>query len=146
MKEAADNLIVLRFKSLSENVALARLVVSALISKFDITLGELDEIRVAVSEAVSNAIIHGYLNDKEKLVELKGELRGDLLTITVKDEGIGIADIAKAMEANYSQDEERMGLGFTFMQSFMDNVEVISFPNIGTTVILSKRLPKASKN
>lgn len=140
MREGADNLVILRFKSLGENVSLARLVVAALVSKYDMTIVELDEIRVAVSEAVSNAIIHGYLNREDEMVELTGERKGNQLIVTIRDEGIGIEDIPKAMEASYSREDGRMGLGFTFMQSFMDEVEVISAPNAGTTVILSKEL------
>lgn len=140
MKTGTDNYVVLSFKSLGENVALARLVISSLVSGYDLTLVELDEIKVAVSEAVSNCIIHGYLNAPEHTVEVRGELCADLLTVTVKDQGVGISDVKKAMEANYSRIADRMGLGFTFMQSFMDKVEVVSKPGEGTTVILSKKL------
>lgn len=148
MKEQADNRIHLRFKSIGENVSLARLAVSFMVSRLDLSLAELDEITVATSEAVSNAIIHGYRNEPEHMVTLEAELFGDWLRIQVSDEGCGIEDIAQAMEPNFSkptfftgeEQEERMGLGFSFMQSFMDSVDVISTVGEGTSVILSKQL------
>ncbi len=140
MNEAVKNQVCLTFKSLSSNVSLARLLVSSLVSEYDLTLAELDEIRVAVSEAVSNAIIHGYQGSPEHVVELNAELDHDLLTVTVIDGGVGIADIPRAMEANYSCDEERMGLGFSFMQAFMDDLEVFSQVDKGTKVVMRKKL------
>lgn len=134
------NRIKLSFLSIAENVSIARMLVAALAAHADLTLAELDEIKVAVSEAVSNAIIHGYENDPGQTVEVIAEISANKLTVEVKDEGVGIENIEQAMEPNYSATEDRMGLGFSFMKSFMDQVEVISAPGKGTTVILSKLL------
>ena len=138
--ENKNNQIKLTFKSRSENVALARLLASAIVSERDMTLAELDEIKVAVSEAVSNAIIHGYQNDRECWVEMSMELTDNELIITIHDDGVGIEDIEEAMKPHFSQDQDRMGLGFAFMHSFMDKVEVASIPKSGTTVTLTKKL------
>ena len=135
------NRVKLSFLSIGENVSLARMLVAALASHADLTLAELDEIKVAVSEAVSNAIIHGYENDPSKIVELSAEVSANKLMVEIKDDGIGIENIKQAMEPNYSATEDRMGLGFSFMQSFMDTVDVISEPQKGTTVIMTKILP-----
>ncbi len=140
MEEKQNNKIYLRFNSIPENVGLARLLVAAVAANADITMSQLEEIKVSVSEAVSNAIIHGYANEVENDVELTVELKDNILQVQVIDQGVGIEDIEKAMEATFSTDSDRMGLGFAFMQSFMDNVEVISSPGAGTTVILTKRL------
>lgn len=135
---SGKNRVILSFMSLGENVSLARMMVAALAAQADLTIADLDEIKVAVSEAVSNAIIHGYQNDPSRIVEVAAELSPNELHIEVKDDGIGIENIELAMQPNYSESEERMGLGFSFMQSFMDSVEVISAPGKGTRVILVK--------
>ena len=135
-----NNIVNFNFKSRSENVALARLMAAAMVSERDMTLAELDEIKVAVSEAVSNAIIHGYQNDRNCWVKMSVELSADKLIITIHDDGIGIEDIEEAMKPHFSKSEDRMGLGFAFMHSFMDKVEVASIPNCGTTVTLTKKL------
>jgi len=140
------NQIKLEFLSKGENVALARVTIAALVSQLEITLSELEEIKVAVSEAVSNAILHGYQNEIDKIVILKGTLSDDLLCIEVIDQGIGIHNIEQAMEPAYSTDPERTGLGFVFMQSFMDEVKVESRINHGTKVILRKKISTALKN
>lgn len=137
---AKQNQVNLGFSSRSENVALARLLVSAIVAERDMTLAELDEIKVAVSEAVSNAIIHGYQNSRDGWVEMSVELQDDELVIVVHDEGVGIEDIEEAMRPHFSKGEERMGLGFAFMNSFMDKVDVASIPFCGTTVTLTKKL------
>ena len=138
MENKITNQIKLEFLSKGENVALARVTIAALVSQLEITLSELEEIKVAVSEAVSNAILHGYQNEIDKIVILKGTLSDDLLCIEVIDQGIGIHNIEQAMEPAYSTDPERTGLGFVFMQSFMDEVKVESRINHGTKVILRK--------
>lgn len=125
--------------SRSENVALARLLAAALVGERDITVAELDEIKVAVSEAVSNAIIHGYQNDPQCYVEMSLGLSQKELLISIHDDGVGIADIEEAMRPNFSSGG-RMGLGFAFMQSFMDDVDVSSLPGAGTTVTMRKKL------
>ena len=142
---SGENKVCVSFKSLPQNVALARVVVAGVAAEGDILLSELDEIKVAVSEAVSNAIIHGYLNDEEKMVDMEVTLSGRMLTVLVRDYGTGIEDIALAMRPNYSQIEERLGLGFCFMQSFMDGVDVRSRLGEGTTVTLTKSLGSGSQ-
>jgi len=138
-QEEQTNKLQLRFLSMSQNVSLARLLTAALAAEREMTVAELDEIRVAVSEAVSNAIIHGYRGREDGYVELSLALTPTQLVITVHDDGVGIEDIEQAMKPNYSQCD-RMGLGFAFMQSFMDMVEVTSSPGCGTTVMLYRSL------
>ena len=134
------NAVEMRLQSRSENVALARLMAAAMVADRDMTLAELDEIKVAVSEAVSNAIIHGYENKPGCWVKIRFALYSDALTVTVRDDGVGIEDVAAAMRPHFTMSKDHMGLGFAFMHSFMDNVEVESIPGEGTTVILTKRL------
>jgi len=132
------------FMSLPENVAVARVTAAAFASQLDFTLSELDEIKVAVSEAVSNAIIHGYENRPEGTVRVEITLYENALEIVVDDEGKGIEDIPQALEPAYSTDPERMGLGFVFMQSFMNEFRVKSEVGKGTQVIMVKKLEAAS--
>jgi stage II sporulation protein AB (anti-sigma F factor) len=132
----------IEFKSLEKNVSLARIAVAAMASQLEVNLDELEEIKVAVSEAVSNAIIHGYGSQLDKTVVLEAALYPDGIQVTVTDQGIGIEDIKKAMEPSFSTDPERMGLGFVFMQSFADQVGVQSVPGEGTQVCLFKRIGK----
>jgi len=134
-----NNTIKLEFRSLAENVALARLVVASLASQMNFTLSDIEELKVVVSEAVSNSIIHGYDGQPSGMILLEAASEGDVLELRVTDSGKGIADIQKAMEPAYSTDPERMGLGFVFMQSFMDELRVESQPGEGTCVILSKK-------
>ena len=126
MDKIVNNKIKLEFLSKGENVALARITIAALVSQLELTLNDLEEIKVAVSEAVSNAIIHGYRNQSEGIVTLIGILAEETIYLEIIDQGIGISDIEKAMEPAYSTDPERTGLGFVFMQSFMDEVKVES--------------------
>ncbi len=132
------NKISLNFLSKSENVALARIVVATLIADRDISMAELDEIKVAISEAVSNAIIHGYQGNDNQMVEMYIELTTEQMIISIHDDGVGIEDIELAMRPGFSTLGEHMGLGFAFMTSFMDKVEVQSSIGRGTTIILSK--------
>ena len=138
------------FASRSENEALARVIVSAFIARLDPTLEELDDVRTAVSEAVTNAIIHGY-GHTDGIVYLTAELIDQTLTLTVEDHGVGIADLTQAMQPLYTSkpDEERSGMGFTMMQTFMDDLSVSSAPGEGTKVVMIKSfrcLPKAALN
>ncbi len=140
MTKEVANQVHIQFKSIGENAALARLLVSAMVAKYDLTIAELDEIKVAVSEAVSNAIIHGYENQTDQMVEMSIMVEDGLLSIIIRDNGIGIEDIALAMQANFSSDGDRMGLGFSFMQSFMDTLQVESTVGQGTTVTMTKHI------
>ncbi|WP_031515172.1 anti-sigma F factor [Desulfofalx alkaliphila] len=130
----------LQFKSTVDNVAFARVAVAAFASQQDYTLNDLEEIKVAVSEAVTNAIVHGYGGDEEQEVELRVSLTEDGIEISISDTGRGIEDINTALQPAYSSDPERMGLGFVFMQSFMDKFQVESTPGEGTTVLLFKKV------
>ena len=134
------NRVESRFFSIAENVALSRVMVAAVAAPLDLLLSQLDEIKGAVSEAVSNAIIHGYEGRADELVGLAIEHWEDRLTIRIKDNGVGIQNIAEAMEPNFSSCGDRMGLGFAFMNSFMDKLEVFSEIGKGTEVILTKML------
>jgi stage II sporulation protein AB (anti-sigma F factor) len=102
---------------------------------------ELDEIKIALSEAATNCIIHGYAEQPDKEFTVLLEVQDQTLTIQVSDTGVGISDIAQAMLPAFSTRAEHMGLGFVFMQTFMDGVEVVSSPGEGTTVTMYKQLP-----
>lgn len=136
----AVNKCVLEFNSIPENVGFARVAVAAFASQLDCTLPELEEIKVAVSESVGNAIIHGYRNQKDKIVRVSVSIYKEGLEIKVEDSGAGIANIDLAMQPAYSSDPERMGLGFVFMQSFSDRLRVESSPGMGTTVTMFKHI------
>lgn len=135
------NHLKLEFDSLPENVSLARVVVASFAAQSDITISELEELKVATSEAVSNAIIHGYLNSSYGKVVLELVREGDTLVMVVEDFGVGIADIEQAIQPAFSTDPDRMGLGFVFMKSFMDDLNIESVPGKGTRVSMHKKLP-----
>lgn len=136
-----DNQMEIIFDSNSKNESFARTSVAAFVAQLDPTIDELTDIKTAVSEAVTNAIIHGYENDKGK-VYLKCFIRDNVVYIEIRDCGRGIEDIEKAMEPLYTSkpDMERSGMGFTVMQTFMDKIEVISDYEKGTTVFMEKKI------
>lgn len=139
------NELSLDFAARSENVALARSLVAALIAncqqaEWDVTLSVLEEIKVAVSEAVSNAIIHGYQGQPGRSVHMELVLYQYALQVKVCDEGVGIADVQQAMEPEFTTGEEHLGLGFAFMSSFMDEVQVDSCLDRGTIVTMLKKI------
>jgi stage II sporulation protein AB (anti-sigma F factor) len=134
------NSFKLEFLSRAENVGLSRITVAAFASQLDLTLNDLEEIKVAVSEAVSNSIIHGYKENPDGIVRVAAFLYPGTLEISVEDFGCGIDDVAQALEPTYSTNPERMGLGFTFMNSFMDELQVTSEVDKGTTVRMVKRV------
>lgn len=138
-----DNMVKVEMKSIGENVAIARMLLSSFLMQCDLKLDELDEIKIALSEAVSNSIIHGYGGEEDHTVVIIAEVKEGELTLTVIDKGVGIADIEQAMEPAYSTEEEHMGLGFVFMQTFMDQLDVQSTPGCGTRVTMTKKLPVA---
>lgn len=128
-----------------ENQALARAVAAAYAAELDPTVEELTEIKTAVSEAFSNAVIHGYPDRTEQkgMVEMEfGTLPDKTLIIKVKDTGVGIENIARAMEPLFTTDtgDERSGMGFTVMESFMDKIKVDSKPGKGTSVTMVKKM------
>lgn len=134
-----SNQINLTFSSIAENVGIARLLIASVGAQLDLPLNDIEELKVAVSEAVSNAIIHGYHNIPNNLVYLDLDITGTTLRIVVKDRGFGISDVEQAMQPAFSTDPERMGLGFVFMQSFMDELQVESVLEEGTTVTMIKQ-------
>ena len=138
------NQLVLTFSSIAENVGIARLLIASLGGQLDLSLNDIEELKVAVSEAVSNAIIHGYQNRSNHIVYLDLEVSDDTLKIVVRDEGCGIPDVEKAMQPAFSTDPDRMGLGFVFMQSFMDDLQVESNVGLGTTVTMKKLLKQTA--
>ncbi|MCR4437012.1 MAG: anti-sigma F factor [Clostridiales bacterium] len=129
----------IEFLSKSSNESFARVVAAAFVSQLDPTLEELADVKTAVSEAVTNSIIHGYEN-KSGYVKMSCTLYGDSVVIAVSDEGKGIEDVELARQPLYTSkpDMERSGMGFTVMESFMDRVEVVSEPGRGTTVTMYK--------
>lgn len=132
----------MRFSAQLKNVIFARGAVSSFLIEQDLTLSLINEIKTIVSEAVTNAIVHGYNQDKEKFVFLSMELNDNVLKLIIKDEGIGIEDIEQAKTPLFSTklEEERAGLGFTIMDIFSDELKIISKPNEGTTIICLKKL------
>lgn len=145
MKRIIENESRVCFLSLSRNEAFARSAAAAFAAQTDPTVEQIAAIKTAVSEAVTNAIVHGY-RDTRGTVEMTLRLyEGNLLYISVKDKGRGIPDVSQAMQPTFSTapaEEERSGLGFTVMESFMDKVRVTSRLGSGTTVIMEKQLDK----
>jgi len=145
-----DNEMELVFDALSVNESLARMAVAAFVSDKNPTLEELSDIKTAVSEAVTNAIIHGYENEGKSAkksnnlqkVRLHCSFTGKLLVIEVEDKGVGISDVERAMEPLFTTkpDKERSGMGFSFMEAFMDELEVESVPGEGTLVRMQKEI------
>lgn len=134
----ATDYLILELPSLDVNVALARLVVAAFAARLEFTLTEIEEIKVAVSEAVTNAVVHAY-GDRPGVVRLEARVEDGGLLVTVYDQGVGIADIARARQPAFSTVAERMGMGFSFMDAFCDQLRVDSSPGRGTTIHMIKR-------
>lgn len=135
------NEMKLEFMSKSNNESFGRVVAAAFASQLDPTVEELADIKTAVSEAVTNAIIHGY-EDSSGTVEMICRLYDEGIQIIISDKGKGIEDIELARQPLYTSkpDMERSGMGFTVMESFMDSVEIVSEPKMGTTVTMFKKL------
>ena len=131
----------MEIESLSENEEFARVVTAVFMSRMNPTLEQVEDVKTAVSEAVTNAVIHGYQNG-EGIILLEGKTEGDWLTVTVEDHGVGIRDVKRAMEPLYTTDRtgERSGMGFSFMETFMDEVEVESEQGKGTLVRMRKEI------
>lgn len=131
----------MEIESLSKNEELARVVTAVFMSRLDPTLEELDDVKTAVSEAVTNAVIHGY-QEKEGIIYMELQAENRQLTVLVRDLGVGISDVKKAMEPMYTTDlsGERSGMGFAFMEAFMDQVQVESEPGQGTLVTMRKKI------
>ena len=141
MKTKANNEVTLAFPSRSSNEGFARAAVSCFAAQMDPTLNELEDIKTAVSEAVTNAIVHAYPDTLGKVVVKAKILEGNVLEVTVRDWGKGIADVEQARKPLYTTGgEERSGMGFTIMESFMDKVTVRSAPGKGTRVTMRRRV------
>lgn len=156
------NEMCLEFEAVAVNESLARVAVAAFVAPLNPTLEELSDIKTAVSEAVTNAIIHGYENWQGYDVEmrsvpskcplhpgkvaLKCSLEDGYLTVEITDNGKGIADVEKAMEPLYTTrpEQNRSGMGFAFMEAFMDDLEVESIPGKGTQVTMKKKMDSGS--
>ena len=141
MKREQKERIEIRMGSDSHNEAFARAVTAAFLTRLDPTVEETEDIKTAVSEAVSNAVLHGYDGGAGEILLIL-EADGAEITVQIVDRGIGIADVAKAREPLYTTKptEDRSGMGFYFMEAFMETVEVESEPGKGTTVTMKKTI------
>lgn len=154
-----ENNMKMEFDAKSQNESLARIAVSAFLTEIDPTVEELNDIKTAVSEAVTNSIIHGYNEGPGKvwlICKLINKIYGkqdntysvdSIIKIEVKDQGVGIENIEKAREPLFTTrpELERSGMGFMFMEMFMDKVDVQSRPGVGTSVIMEKKIKKLKK-
>ncbi|MFL0269765.1 anti-sigma F factor [Candidatus Clostridium radicumherbarum] len=134
-----DNIVKIEFLSKSQNEGFARVAVAAFVSQLDPTIEELTDVKTAVSEAVTNSIIHGYGNGNG-IIKIEAMIEETTLTIKINDEGVGIENIELAMQPLYTSrpDLERSGMGFTVMETFMDSLEVKSEKGKGTQIIMKK--------
>ncbi len=147
MKVKASNEVTLTFPSRSSNEGFARAAVAGFAAQMDPTLNELEDIKTAVSEAVTNAIVHAYPDSIGEVIVKVRICPGQMLEVTVKDHGRGIPDVEKARQPMYTTGgEERSGMGFTIMESFMDRLAIRSTPGRGTTVVMRKKLAPRLKS
>lgn len=137
------NRMYLEFESKSENERFARVTVAAFASKLNPILEELADIKTAVSEAVTNAIVHGY-DGGEGIVGVTCQIEGNTITVTVEDKGVGIPDVERAKEPLFTTkpEQDRSGMGFMFMEVFMDEIEVFSQVGKGTKIVMKKIIEK----
>ena len=135
------NYMILEFPSKSANEAFARSAVACFAAQLDPTLEELGDIRTAVSEAVTNCIVHAYPDSMGSITLRCRILKNNVLDVVIKDKGVGIPDLEQARRPTYTTGgSERSGMGFTIMESFMTNFEVISSPGKGTTVHMRRQI------
>ena len=138
-----ENYMILEFPSKSSNEAFARSAVACFAAQMDPTLEELGDIRTAVSEAVTNCIVHAYLEKIGNITLRCRILKDNVLDVVVKDKGIGITDVEQARRPAYTTGgNDRSGMGFTIMESFMTNLEIQSHPGRGTTVHMRRKLQR----
>ena len=147
MKPNNENRVYIKFPAITENERTARMMAAAFLTSLNPTMEEMDDVKTAVSEAVTNSIIHAYEEKKDKMdceVEVSYIRAGKSIEICVMDQGKGIPDIQKAMEPLYTTKpkEERSGMGFSFMEAFMDEVTVTSVVGEGTKVVMKKMIGK----
>jgi stage II sporulation protein AB (anti-sigma F factor) len=148
-EDGQRNEMYVKLLAVPENEQLSRMVVGAFISALNPTLEELNDVKTAVSEAVTNAIIHGYYGmTGDHFVELSLQSKGDELSVCVTDNGVGIEDVERAMEPMYTTkpELERSGMGFAFMEAFMDEVRVVSSRGEGVRVYMKRTLHKELLN
>lgn len=140
------NEMKIQFSALSQNESFARVTVAAFVAQLDPTMDTLTEIKTVVSEAVTNAIIHGYDNNPEGMVYIEVVLEDETIHLTIRDEGIGIKNLDEARQPLYTTkpELERSGMGFTIMENFMDKVEVDTKESTGTTIRMTKYLTKSN--
>ena len=136
-----ENTIKIELSSKPSNEKIARHMISSMLLDLNPTVEEICDIKTAVSEAVTNSIIHAYGNEGG-IITMKLSMEGNEILIEVADEGVGMADVQQAMEPLYTTrpELERSGMGFSFMEAFMDELEVISEPYVGTRVLMKKRI------
>ena len=141
-----SNILEVKFSAKSEDESLSRVIVASFAAKLDPTLDELSDIKMAVSEAVTNSIVHGYDEDESKFVYMRCEIEDRTIKVVIEDRGNGIEDVEQAMQPMYTSkpELERSGMGFSFMENFMDSLDVISIRGEGTKVVMTKtiELPK----
>ena len=145
VRRKIKNWMQMEFPAISENEQLARIAVASFITPLNPTLQEMADVKTAISEAVTNAIIHGY-EEEEGTIYIRCRLEGDLLVVEIEDQGKGIEDIDQAMEPMFTTkpEQDRSGMGFSFMEAFMDELEVTSVLGQGTTVSMKKKLGTSS--
>ena len=141
MKNVYENEMKLEFTSKSNNESFARITIAAFVAQLDPTIEEISDIKTAVSEAVTNSIIHGY-EEKEGIVKIECKLFANSIEIEISDNGKGIENVEKARQALYTSkpELERSGMGFTIMESFMDEVKIESVLGLGTKVTMKKMI------
>ena len=141
-----NNEMEIRFDSRSENEGFARVSVASFLTQLNPTVEEVADVKTAVSEAVTNAIIHGY-EQRVETVRIHCSIENQLFTVEISDRGKGIANVEKAMEPMFTTkpEDDRSGMGFSFMEAFMDTVEVESNVGEGTSVKMTKTIGKGSR-
>ncbi|WP_068616997.1 anti-sigma F factor [Paenibacillus tuaregi] len=142
MSEKSGNFMNLQFAAKSENESFARVTVAAFVSQLDPTMEEITDLKTVVSEAVTNCIIHGYDNDPSGIVYIHAEIELDVVTLVIEDKGRGIEDMELAKQPLYTSkpELERSGMGFTIMENFMDEFELVSEVGGGTSIRMKKRI------
>ncbi|NME82939.1 anti-sigma F factor [Clostridium sp. SM-530-WT-3G] len=142
----SENKMNLEFLSKSQNEGFARVAVAAFVAQLDPTIDEISDVKTAVSEAVTNCIIHGYESREDGIIRIETEIKDREVIISIEDKGKGIDDVAQAMEPLYTSrpDLERSGMGFTVMETFMDDLKVESKKGIGTKVVIKKKFNMVS--
>ena len=141
-----EDILKIEMSCKPENEGLARIAIATFMVRLNPTLEEINDVKTAVSEAVTNAIVHGY-EDREGIIYLEGIIKEKSIEISVKDEGVGLANIKEAREPLYTTkpEEERSGMGFTFMEIFMDEVHIDSKVGEGTEVRMIKKIVGGDK-